>query len=59
METNLESFISDKLVKQAQHRFRSELTVQIEAELNKLIEAGFVREVQYPIWLAGWLVLFM
>ncbi|GAA0160173.1 hypothetical protein LIER_16787 [Lithospermum erythrorhizon] len=40
------------LVKQAQRRFRSELVPSIEAEVNKLIEAGFVREVRYRTWLA-------
>ncbi|GAA0171787.1 hypothetical protein LIER_25742 [Lithospermum erythrorhizon] len=42
-----------KPVKQAQRRFRPELIPSIEAEVNKLIEAGFVREVQYPTWLAN------
>ena len=40
-----------KPVKQAQRRFHPELMVQIE--VNKLIEADFIREVQYPIWLAN------
>ena len=35
-------------VKQAQRRFRPELILQIETEVNKLIEAGYIREVQYP-----------
>ena len=38
-------------VKQAQRRFRPELIPQIETEVNKLIEAGFIREVQYPEWI--------
>ena len=37
-------------VKQAQRSFRSKLIPQIETEVNKLIEAGFIREVQYPEW---------
>ncbi|GAA0183584.1 hypothetical protein LIER_30967 [Lithospermum erythrorhizon] len=41
-----------KPVKQAQRRFRPELVPSIEAEVNKLIEAGFVREVRYPTWFA-------
>ena len=40
-------------IKQAQKRFRPELIAQIETEVNKLIEAGFVREVQYPKWIAN------
>ena len=40
-------------VKQAQRRFRPELIPQIETEVNKLIEAGFIREVQYPEWIAN------
>ncbi|KAL0455858.1 UNVERIFIED_CONTAM: hypothetical protein Slati_0925000 [Sesamum latifolium] len=35
-------------VKQAQHQFRFELVPLIEAEVNKLIEVGFIREVKYP-----------
>ena len=40
-------------VKQAQRRFRPELIPQIETEVNTLIEAGFIREVQYPEWIAN------
>ncbi|XP_030940238.1 uncharacterized protein LOC115965196 [Quercus lobata] len=40
-------------VKQAQRRFRPELIHQIETEVNKLIEAGFIREVQYSEWIAN------
>ena len=32
-------------VKQAQRCFQSKLIPQIETEVNKLIEAGFIREV--------------
>jgi hypothetical protein len=35
-------------VKQGQRRYRSELLPQIEAEVDKLIAAGFIREVKYP-----------
>ncbi|KAL0352204.1 UNVERIFIED_CONTAM: RNA-directed DNA polymerase [Sesamum calycinum] len=41
------------LVKQGQHRFRPELILLIEGELNKLIEVGFVREVKYPMWISS------
>ena len=40
-------------VKQAQRRFQPELIPQIKTEVNKLIEAGFIREVQYPEWIAN------
>ncbi|KAL4031315.1 hypothetical protein IC575_009591 [Cucumis melo] len=40
-------------VKQAQRRFRPELISQIEEEVNKLIEARFIREVKYPTWIAN------
>nr|XP_009792388.1 PREDICTED: uncharacterized protein LOC104239453 [Nicotiana sylvestris] len=40
-------------VKQAQRRFRPELIPSIEAEVNKLIEAGFIREVKYPSWISS------
>ena len=40
-------------VKQPQRRTRPELTAQIETEVDKLINAGFIREVKYPTWLAN------
>ncbi|GKV49781.1 hypothetical protein SLEP1_g56513 [Rubroshorea leprosula] len=40
-------------VKQSQRRFRPDLIPQIEAEVDKLIEAGFIREVHYPSWIAN------
>jgi len=42
-----------KPIKQPQRRFRPELTIQINAEVDKLIKANFIREVQYPTWLAN------
>ncbi|XP_074313449.1 uncharacterized protein LOC141648620 [Silene latifolia] len=39
--------------KQPQRRFRSDLIPEIEKEVNKLIEAGFIREVTYPTWIAN------
>ncbi|KAK4407979.1 Transposon Tf2-12 polyprotein [Sesamum angolense] len=38
-------------VKQGQRRFRPELIPLIEGEVNKLIEVGFIREVNYPMWI--------
>ena len=40
-------------IKQAQRRFRLELIPKIETEVNKLIEAGFIREVKYPTWISS------
>ncbi|XP_074277874.1 uncharacterized protein LOC141601485 [Silene latifolia] len=39
--------------KQSQRRFRTELIPEIEKEVNKLIEAEFIREVRYPTWIAN------
>ena len=40
-------------IKQAERRFQSELIPQIETKVNKLIKAGFIREVQYPEWITN------
>ncbi|XP_075674961.1 uncharacterized protein LOC142644177 [Castanea sativa] len=40
-------------MKQAQRRFRPELISQIEGEVNKLLEVGFIREVKYPTWVSN------
>ncbi|KAI5342013.1 hypothetical protein L3X38_009888 [Prunus dulcis] len=40
-------------IKQTQCRFRPELLTQIEAKVDKLIAAGFIREVKYPTWIAN------
>ncbi|XP_060182770.1 uncharacterized protein LOC132612672 [Lycium barbarum] len=40
-------------IKQAQRRFRPELVPLIENEVNKLIEAGFIREVKFPTWISS------
>ncbi|KAI5338184.1 hypothetical protein L3X38_017455 [Prunus dulcis] len=42
-----------RCVKQAPRHFRPELQVQINAEIDKLINVGFIREVQYPTSLAS------
>ena len=39
--------------KQPQRRFCPELIPEIEKEVNKLIEAGFIREVKYPTLIAN------
>ena len=40
-------------IEQSLRVFRLELVTQIEVEVNKLIEAGFVREVKYPLWISN------
>nr|XP_009765481.1 PREDICTED: uncharacterized protein LOC104217024 [Nicotiana sylvestris] len=40
-------------VKQSQHMFRPMLVSQIEVEVNKLIEEGFIRKVKYPSWISN------
>ncbi|KAI5313714.1 hypothetical protein L3X38_042890 [Prunus dulcis] len=40
-------------VKQPPRRFQPKLTIQIEIEIDKLIAAGFIREVQHPTWLSN------
>ena len=40
-------------IKQAQRHFRPEMVAVIETEVNKLIEAGFIREVKYPTWVSS------
>ncbi|GAA0165043.1 hypothetical protein LIER_20543 [Lithospermum erythrorhizon] len=40
-------------VKQGQRRFRPELVPSIEAEVNRLINVGFIRKVVYPTSLSN------
>jgi hypothetical protein len=40
-------------VKQAQRKYRHEVLPKIEAEVDKLIAAGFIREVKYPTWVSS------
>ena len=40
-------------IKQSPRRFRPELEDDIITEVDKLIKAGFIKEVQYPRWLAN------
>jgi hypothetical protein len=40
-------------VKQPPHRFRPELQDDIIAEVEKLINPSFIKEVQYPRWLTN------
>jgi hypothetical protein len=40
-------------VKQQPHRFHPELQDDIIAKVEKLINVGFIKEVQYPRWLTN------
>ncbi|KAL0300148.1 UNVERIFIED_CONTAM: hypothetical protein Sangu_3136600 [Sesamum angustifolium] len=40
-------------INQGQCRFRHELILLIEGEVNKLIEFGFIQEVKYSMWISS------
>jgi hypothetical protein len=40
-------------IKQKERRYMSERSETIRQEVNKLLEAGFIRPVDYPSWLAN------
>ena len=40
-------------VKQAKRHFKPDLIPLIENEVNKIIEAGFIREVKYTTWISS------
>jgi hypothetical protein len=42
-----------KPIKQKERRYTPERREAIRLEVNKLLEAGFIRPVDYPIWLAN------
>ena len=42
-----------KPIKQQQRRFRPEIMEAIQSEVKKLIDSGFIREEQYPDWVAN------
>jgi hypothetical protein len=42
-----------KPIKQKKRRYTLERREAIQLEVNKLLEAGFIRPVDYPIWLAN------
>jgi hypothetical protein len=42
-----------KLIKQKKRRYTPERRETIRLEVNKLLEAGFIRPVDYSIWLAN------
>jgi hypothetical protein len=42
-----------KPIKQKERRYTSERRETIHIEVNKLLEVGFIRPVDYPSWLAN------
>jgi hypothetical protein len=42
-----------KPIKQKERRYTPERRETIRLEVNKLLEAGFIRPVDYPSWLAN------
>jgi hypothetical protein len=42
-----------KPIKQKERRYTSDRREAIRLEVNKLLEAGFIRPVDYPMWLAN------
>jgi hypothetical protein len=42
-----------KPIKQKERRYTSERRETIWVEVNKLLEVGFIRPVDYPSWLAN------
>jgi hypothetical protein len=42
-----------KLIKQNERRYTPERHETIRLEVNKLLEAGFIRPIDYPSWLAN------
>jgi hypothetical protein len=42
-----------KPIKRKERRYTPERCEIIQVEVNKLLEAGFIRPVDYPIWLAN------
>jgi hypothetical protein len=42
-----------KTIKQKERRYTTERRETIRVEVNKLLEVGFIRPVDYPRWLAN------
>jgi hypothetical protein len=42
-----------KLIKQKERRYTPERSEAIQLEVNRLLEARFIRPVYYPSWLAN------
>jgi hypothetical protein len=52
-EHALEIQVGSKPVKQRLRRFNEEKCKVIDEEIHKLLEAGFIKEVHHPEWLAN------
>ena len=39
--------------KQAQRKYQPKMLQKIEGKIDKLIVAGFIREVKYPTWVSS------
>jgi hypothetical protein len=46
-----------KPIKQKERRYMPERRETIGVEVNKLLEAGFIRTVDYPSWLANLIIV--
>jgi hypothetical protein len=53
IEYKLGIYPAFKLIKQKERRYTPERRETIQVEVNKLLDAGFIRPVDYPSWLAN------
>jgi hypothetical protein len=53
IEHKLGIYLAFKPIKQKERRYTSERSKTIWVEVNKLLEDGFIRPVDYPSWLAN------
>jgi hypothetical protein len=53
IEHKLDIDLSFKPIKQKERRYTPERRETIRVEVNKLLEAGFIRPIDYPSWLAN------
>ncbi|GMP49154.1 hypothetical protein CsSME_00016227 [Camellia sinensis var. sinensis] len=49
----LDVFPNSKPIKQAARKYHPDLEEKIKGEIEKLQQAGFIRPIQYPTWLAN------
>ena len=49
----LDVFPNSKPIKQAARKYHPDLEEKIKEEIEKLQQAGFIRPIQYPTWLAN------
>jgi hypothetical protein len=53
IEHKLDIDLAFKLIKQKERRYTLERHETIQLEVNKLLESGFIRPVDYPSWLVN------